>query len=30
MVEGMDNKKAPGEGGMTAEIHKHSKYLEKA
>jgi len=30
VIEGMDNKKAPGEDGIPAEIFKHSKYLKKA
>jgi len=30
VTEGMDNKKAPGEDGITAEIHKHSKFFQKA
>ena len=30
VTESMNNKKAPGEDGITAEIHKHSKYSQKA
>jgi len=30
VMERMDNKKAQGEDGITAEIFKHSEYLQKA
>jgi hypothetical protein len=30
VIEGMDNKKAPGEDGIMAEIYKQSKYFQKA
>jgi len=29
VIEGMNNKKAPGEDGITAKIYKHSKYFQK-
>jgi hypothetical protein len=30
VIEGMDNKKAPDEDGIAAEIFKHLKYYQKA
>ena len=30
VIEGLDNTKAPGEDGITAEIYRHSKYSQKA